>query len=137
MRQQPADSSGVAEVIDAADIARQHLELFSDHGHRELRHQVDHFISALIEECHRVSIQGSADTISAEHVKSGCQRLLTSRRRNRYVRLAGVMGGILLGSGLQQALTMTSSTPTPSGLALVLFLVVVGTFLVALDAVGE
>jgi hypothetical protein len=137
MGEQHQGASGVTRPVAHTDLANRHLGLFSEPGLRELQHQVDQFIGRLVEESHRVSLQGSADTISADHVKTGCQRLTTSRRRSRYIRLAGVMGGILLGGGLQQAMTMVSSDQTRSGLALVLFLVVIGTFLVALDAIGE
>jgi hypothetical protein len=112
----------------ALEEAKHFLQRLDDGGYHEtfspravgvfLAH-VDVFVVELGTEAFRIARRHKSDLISAAHVDQAAANLVASSRR-ALARNMGVLGGILVGSGISQFLAMIGSPnlpPVPTAVA--------------------
>jgi histone H3/H4 len=118
-------------------LARGPVGPFSAAGFEQLRRCIEEYIDALTGEALRVAKRAQADTISSAHVDDASRHLLALRGR-RVFRHLGTIGGILLGTGIAQVVSMISDAKiTAPGVAISVAFGIVGAFLVALHIAKE
>jgi hypothetical protein len=113
-------------------LAKAPIGPFSIAGFEQLRRSIEEYIDALTGEALRVAKRAQADTISSAHVDDASRHLLALRGR-RIFRHLGTIGGILLGTGIAQVVSMISDAKiTTTGLGISVAFGIIGSFLVAL-----
>jgi hypothetical protein len=121
----------IAKGVEAETQAAYYA--FSDPAKSVTRRLVLDYMRSLIRAATVVKDSVRGDNVSAANVEEGAI-LLRRRERNGLKKLAGVVGGVLLGTGFSTLASMIqSNTFTSGGTILAVSSAAVGAFLVALN----
>lgn len=126
-------SDKLLRIIEDAERSLQEIapSLFSEPAFARLREKVSEHVAQLISESIRVSKRHRADTVSTSDVEQASRHLVSSTSHKVFKHL-GTVGGILLGAGVSNMLSMlTTNQFNITGIVLSFVLAVVGTFMVA------
>jgi hypothetical protein len=125
--------SNLQTLIDDADQNLQNLDStpFSEPAFDRLKYKISEYIVQLITESIKTSKRRQADNVSTSHVELASQYLVSSTSHKVFKHL-GTLGGIFLGAGISNLLSMvTTSQYNITGIAISVILTGVGAFLVA------
>ena len=99
--------------------------------------KVARYMSELFDESIKMSRRHSADVVSAAHVERASE-YLTSSPTSRVARHVGTFGGLFLGAGISQILSMAAVPQfTAVGTLLAALFIVIGAFAVAFHVAKE
>ncbi len=124
----------IENVIRDAETTLQNSDPspFSPNAFSVLRSKIAEYIADLIRESIKVSKRHQSDTVSAAHVERASEYLVSSTARKLF-RHVGTVGGIFLGAGISNMLTMTvAGQYSPLGILVSAGLGIVGAFMIAL-----
>lgn len=135
---QPIDDDAAQEIASVVikdaerGIAALNSEPFSPKAFAALQKVISWFIGEVIEQSIKVSKRHRADTVAESHVQLAAEYLVGDAPV-RILRHLGTLGGIMLGAGLSNLLSMIAAKNI-TGLSVILTvaLSVIGSFLVAL-----
>jgi len=129
--------SGLPATTAKTLLASIDREKFTAKGFEELSERVDLFIKDVADESARIARRYRTDLISAFHVEKAAEHIASGSALKIY-RHAGTIGGILLGGGLSEVLSMLSTdTATIIGLITSSICFVVGAVLITLYVVKD
>jgi hypothetical protein len=125
---EPLASTELERIIKTAEVElRQiHPGLFSPEGFQRLTERINEYIGELTVESVKVAKRHQSDSVSPSYVDQASEHL-TSGKPARWQRVAGGIGGIILGVGLAAAGSMIQSAQySTRGFVLSLICIVVG-----------
>lgn len=134
MAESKSPNSIVAQATQQAEAALSeiNLESFSPKAFEAFQRAINWFIAELVDQSVKVSKRHRADNVAESHVETAVQ-FLVGDAPGRIFRHLGTIGGILLGAGLSNFLSMvTTKVTTVPSVAITVALAVIGAFLVAL-----
>jgi|SRR5437660_11293836 len=126
------ESSGSVARRTEAALANVNPKPFSHQGFAALERTITWFTSELVEESVKISKRQRSDTVAQSHVETAANYLVADASR-KFFRHLGTLGGIFLGTGLSNLLSIvTTKALTVGSVILTVILGVVGAFLIAL-----
>lgn len=136
-RDKPANSRFVDASNDMVvdDQILSDLRTFSEPARTEVRHVVLAYARDLVRSAINVKKSMGGDSVSSANVKEALLNLSRQESRRSWTKLAGVFGGILLGTGFSAlaSIILQSDRFTSAAVSFALVTGALGAFLIALD----
>ena len=132
-------SETLQQIIDTADRNLQDIDQtpFTESAFLRFKENISSYISQLFVESIKTARRHHSETVSTSDVERANQYLVSSASHKIYRHL-GTIGGILLGAGVSNLLSMvTTNQFNLNGIIVTVVLAVIGSFLVALHMARE
>lgn len=129
----PKPSDELRRVLETAERELDQIDHspFSNNAFERLRFKIAEYTGQLVTESAKLSKRHGSETISTLDVERASQYLVSSTSHKVY-RHMGTLGGLVLGTGAANGLSiLTTSQFTPIGLVITFVLILIGAFLVA------
>ncbi|MBP7716107.1 MAG: hypothetical protein KA094_02315 [Methanoregulaceae archaeon] len=129
----------IEEIVRESDTVFQQIDPnpFSQQAFLKLKDNINQYISQLITESIKISERRKEDTVSSNDVDKASEYLISSNYRAGYRHL-GTIGGLLLGTSLSTAASMTLTNEfTIVSILFALVAGITGGFLIALQITRE
>lgn len=132
-------TENIRQIIETADRNLQGVDQtpFTETAFLRFKENVSSYISQLFVESIKTARRHHSETVSTSDVDRASQYLVSSSGHKIYKHL-GTIGGILLGAGVSNLLSMvTTNQFNLNGIIVTVVLAVIGSFLVALHMARE
>lgn len=135
----PKPSEELQRIVEAAskELDQVPHTPYSDNAFERLKYKVGEFTAQLITESIKSARRHNSETVSPFDVEKASQYLVSSSSHKIY-RHMGTIGGLVLGTGAANGLSiLTTSQFTPIGLVITFILILLGAFMVAFHIAKE
>jgi histone H3/H4 len=135
----PKPSDELQRIVDSAGRELDQIPHtpFSDNAFERLKYKVSEYTAQLVTESVKFSRRHSSETVSSSDVERASQYLVSSTSHKVY-RHMGTLGGLVLGTGAANGLSiLTTAQFTPIGLVITFTLILIGAFMVAFHIAKE